>query len=231
MEKYNWHETAKQQWDERADFWSKNSVEMWENGSRKSIIPFFTKYLKEYHLNQILDIGCGDGYGSYKLHQQGFKVQGVDISASMIEKAKQKGGNEDLSFLQADINHLPFKTESFDGLMSINCIEWTETPLFALNEVRRVLKKGAIACFCILGPAASPRSNSYQRLYDEKVICNTMMPWEFAQLCQENGWDLLGSQGIYTKEVTAHHIAGLSEKLKQSLSFSWLFIIQKSAAE
>lgn len=41
MGDFRWHKEAEKQWDGRADFWSKQSQDMWNSGSRSTIIPFF----------------------------------------------------------------------------------------------------------------------------------------------------------------------------------------------
>ncbi|HLR60947.1 MAG TPA: SAM-dependent methyltransferase, partial [Lentibacillus sp.] len=38
--KFDWHQEAELQWDNRAEFWSERSMEMWDSGSRKDIVPF-----------------------------------------------------------------------------------------------------------------------------------------------------------------------------------------------
>jgi hypothetical protein len=111
--------------------------------------------------------------------------------------------------------------------MAINSIEWTERPLEALNEMRRVLKSGHLLCVGLLGPTAAPRINSYRRLYGEPVICNTMMPWEFEKLAQENGWELVDGEGVYKRGVSEKMVANLPAELKQALTFMWLFMLRK----
>ena len=46
-----------------------------------------------------------------------------------------------------------------------------------------------------------PRINSFDRLYGEPVFMNTMMPWEFERLANEQGLTLVGSQGVYKRGV------------------------------
>jgi ubiquinone/menaquinone biosynthesis C-methylase UbiE len=225
MKNFNWHEEAEKRWDERAEFWNQSSEEMWEHGSRKMIIPFISSYIPKG--SYVVDLGCGDGYGAFKLYQAGYKVVGVDLSSEMIEKAKARGENEHLQFQQGDLTKLSFADETFSGAMAINSIEWTEEPLKALNEMRRVLKSGHLLCVGLLGPTAAPRVNSYRRLYGEPVICNTMMPWEFEKLALENGWELVADQGVYKRGVTEAAIAHLSRELKQALTFMWLFMLRK----
>ncbi len=71
MTKFNWHESAEKKWDSSAEFWNQNSQEMWDSGSRSTIIPFFEQYVKKEA--QVLDVGCGDGYGTYKLSRAAIK--------------------------------------------------------------------------------------------------------------------------------------------------------------
>ncbi|WP_010283950.1 class I SAM-dependent methyltransferase [Bacillus timonensis] len=225
MADFKWHNEAERQWDGRADFWSKQSQSMWNSGSRSKIIPFFSKYVEDN--KYILDAGCGDGYGSYLLSERGFKVVGADISTEMIEKANRRSQSDDLSFIQADLTNLPFEEETFSGVMAINSIEWTEEPLQAINEIKRVTKPGGIFCAGLLGPTAGPRQHAYPRLYGEKVIQNTMMPWEFEQLVSENGWSDVDGQPVYKNAVKNEMTKSLPRELKQALSFMWVSILKK----
>lgn len=224
-ETFNWHKEAERQWDSRSYMWGEKSRTMWEEGSRKSIVPFVKKYLPA---GTIADLGCGDGYGSYMLSKEGYDVTGVDLSKDMVNKANQRVDNHSqLRFVQGDLADLPFEDEQFDGGMAVNSLEWTEVPAAGLEEMKRVLKPGGRLCIGLLGPTAMPRVNSYRRLYGEKVICNTMMPWELQQLAVENGWEVIDGEGVYKRGVEPHLLADLDEDLKQALTFMWLFILEK----
>ncbi|MBO9129545.1 class I SAM-dependent methyltransferase [Bacillus sp. 165] len=228
MKSFNWHKTAQVQWDERANFWNQSSQEMWDTGSRSEIVPFFEKHVEKGAA--VLDIGCGDGYGTYKVNKAGYKATGIDLSEEMIKLANARGEQEGLAFMQGDINALPIEDESFDAAMVINALEWTEHPLIAIEEMKRILKPNGLACIGILGPTAHPRENSYKRLYGETVICNTMMPWEFERLVKENGFAVVDGLGVYKRGVTEKHVGNLSAELKQALTFMWVFMIQKASA-
>ncbi|WP_085505026.1 class I SAM-dependent methyltransferase [Thalassobacillus devorans] len=222
---FEWHKEVERQWDVRADFWNENSKTMWEEGSRKTIIPFLQKHIKPE--SSIADIGCGDGYGSCKLHEAGYKVTGIDISPEMIERAKRQLEGEELTFRQGDLAGLDVEDESYDAIMAINCLEWTEVPADALKEMKRILRPGGKMCIGVLGPTAAPRKNSYRRLYGEDVICNTMMPWEFEAMAQEMGLKVLDGHGVYKRGVTDIQLKNLSEDLQQALTFMWVFMLEK----
>lgn len=224
-ESFNWRKEAEAQWDNRAAFWNERSKNMWDNGSRKDIVPFIEKHLEKG--SKILDIGCGDGYGSYKLHQLGYDVTGMDLSNEMISRAKQRLHKEEIKFMQGDVGELPFAANSSDGIMAINVLEWTEFPENALVELHRVLKKDGLLCIGVLGPTAGPRTNSYPRLKGEEAICNTMMPWEFQKLASENNLQYVDGFGVYKEGVKEQHYKNLPLDLKQALTFLWVFMLRK----
>jgi ubiquinone/menaquinone biosynthesis C-methylase UbiE len=224
MTNFKWVNEAEKQWDDRADIWHSNSKEMWETGSRKDIIPFLTKHVKAEE--SICDLGCGDGYASYKLATKGYQVTGVDLSEQMLEKARVRAKDTTAQFLKADISRVPVESGSFDASMAINSLEWTENPLDVLHEMKRIVKKDGWICIAILGPTAMPRMNSYRRLYGEKVICNTMMPWELGKLAEENGLVKVDETGVYKRGADTLTLDKLSLDLKQALTFMWVFMFQ-----
>ena len=54
---------------------------------------------------EVLDVGCGDGYGTYKLSRTGYKAVGVDLSEVMIQKGRS--AEKDLIYLLKEI-FLPY---------------------------------------------------------------------------------------------------------------------------
>ncbi|MEI2665622.1 class I SAM-dependent methyltransferase [Rossellomorea sp. LJF3] len=224
MKSSEWHTSAKTRWEDNADHWHSKSVEMWTTGSRKAVIPFFHDHAG--NARTVADLGCGDGYGSYLLYEKGYWVTGMDFSRNMIELAKEQE-RDNLSFVQGDLNSLPFQDGQFHAVMAINSVEWTENPLHTLNEIERIVAKDGFICIGLLGPTAHPRENAYPRLQGKEVICNTMMPWELEKLGRDKGWKKVGEDYIYKKGVKSTHTDNLSNELKQALTFTTLFMFQK----
>lgn len=224
MENFNWHNRAEKTWNEMAEGWSSRSKNMWENGSRKDIIPFMKRNIPP---GNVIDIGCGDGYGTHLLKENGYRVLGVDLSKEMIDWAREKRIHQDIPFQQGDICSLPFQDSTFDGALIVNVIEWTEQPLQALNELRRILQPGGMICIGILGPTAGPRRHSYLRLYGEKVICNMVMPWEWHQLCEENGFEYVDSISVPKEGMKSEDVSHFPLELEQALSFMAVSIFRK----
>jgi 2-polyprenyl-3-methyl-5-hydroxy-6-metoxy-1,4-benzoquinol methylase len=62
---------------------------------------------------RILDIGCGTGRHSIELTKRGYKVTGIDLSESMLKRAKEKASEQNLiiDFQKHDARDLPFSEE------------------------------------------------------------------------------------------------------------------------
>lgn len=91
---------------------------------------------------RLLDIGCGNGALLHALRDRLAYGAGVDESAAMIEKARQRNaGQPHLEFKTVNSPALPFADASFDvaiSLMSFRYLDWD--PL--LSELKRVVKPG-----------------------------------------------------------------------------------------
>jgi SAM-dependent methyltransferase len=98
-----------------------------------------------------LDFGCGDGMGAAShIRRLGCSYVGVDISFSALLKARSHG----LSVCQiGDASRLPFKTESFQAITSIEVLEHLFRPELALKEFARVLRKGGVLIVTVPNPA------------------------------------------------------------------------------
>jgi ubiquinone/menaquinone biosynthesis C-methylase UbiE len=218
----NWEQESEKLWDSMAKSWNSRSNGMWEDGSRKDIVPFIKKFVSPGA--EICDLGCGDGVGSRKLAEAGYVVKGIDVSEEMLEKAMQ--GTSHCEFVKANLTDSGIQDNTFEAVMAINSIEWTDNPFDSLKEVARILKPDGFACIAILGPTAAPRKNSYRRLYGEEVFCNTIMPWELEKLAGENGWKKVGEYGVFKKAAEQISLGSLPIVLQQSLSFMWVFMFQ-----
>ena len=93
---------------------------------------------------KVLDIACGEGYGSHILGETAEMVKGVDIDESVITKAKNKYQGKNIGFTAGSVEKIPFDTASFDVVVSFETLEHTTAHDTMLGEIKRVLKPGGI---------------------------------------------------------------------------------------
>jgi ubiquinone/menaquinone biosynthesis C-methylase UbiE len=99
------------------------------------------KFLEPLPGEHILDVGCGTGIFTDDVLKSGAQVTGVDLSASMLHRAVDRGGKQ-FSGLCADMCALPFGDNSFDRVFSMTAIEFVADGATAIRELNRVVKPG-----------------------------------------------------------------------------------------
>ncbi|MDP1728675.1 MAG: class I SAM-dependent methyltransferase [archaeon] len=88
-----------------------------------------------------LEIGCGIGRLSKKLANKFKEVYAIDISPKMIAEANRRISK--VHFIEMDAEHLRFKNNSFDFIISRNTFHHVNLKK-AITESKRVLKKEGI---------------------------------------------------------------------------------------
>lgn len=100
-------------YDDSCEAWADN----WYNN--ETLMPYLKKFLK--HINKktprVLDLCCGAGYESMRLHNLGAQVVGADLSGKSIEIAREK--NPSIQFYQKDMLVSYADLGIFDGITCI----------------------------------------------------------------------------------------------------------------
>jgi SAM-dependent methyltransferase len=95
---------------------------------------------------EVLDVACGEGYGSALLARRAARVTGADIAPAAIAHARARyAGQANLDFREADCAALSFADASFDVVVSFETIEHIARQEAFLDEVRRVLRADGLA--------------------------------------------------------------------------------------
>ncbi len=104
-----------------------------------------------------LDAGCGMGSHILLLAEAvgpGGHVTGLDLSPKFLvharEIANKSSLSEQVSFLEGDVNKLPFDEDTFDWVWSVDCVGYAPLePLPLVKELARVVKPGgSVAILC-----------------------------------------------------------------------------------
>ena len=86
----------------------------------------------------VLDLACGEGYGSFLIAKAARSVTGVDISVETIQHAAKTYKRSNLKFNQGSATALDFPDSSFDVVVSFETIEHLAEQEEMIAEIRRV---------------------------------------------------------------------------------------------
>ncbi len=156
--------------------------------------------------DRILDLCCGQGRHSIELERKGFhKVEGLDRSRYLIQKAKSRANREGLSirFKEGEARSLPYPPDTFDVVLilgnSFGYFESIMDDLKVLKEVFRVLK---------------PWGRLMVDITDGDYTRKQFQPrsWEWINknlfVCRERTLSLDG-QSLISREVVTHVAKGV----------------------
>lgn len=175
--------TAKKDWD-KDEYYAEGKKHVEE-----LVIPFLQKHNIQ-HANEktIVDIGCGTGRMSVFLREIFGKVIGTDVSAEMIQKAKEDHAHTDIRFLAtsgSDLKDIPSDTAdivfSYATLQHVNTLSSLESNL---KEIFRILKTGGRMKVEVRGEPGNPAGKvvwfmTTEHYYLALVLWRNIIPLPF----------------------------------------------------
>jgi ubiquinone/menaquinone biosynthesis C-methylase UbiE len=142
---------------EGAEFWDQNPCGgVWPTYREfmtwiQNTEPYVFSVLKNMNWNgkRVVEVGCGQGTTLNYLPQFGAELFGLDMSLQSIRSAKfgatELGQTDRTRLLQADAEHLPLQSGSFDIAISIGVLHHTSDTAQGIREIHRLLKPGGLA--------------------------------------------------------------------------------------
>ena len=135
--------------------WQMVSGEVYQNAEYEDLRPVSRDYIHKCHLRInrhlapqgqfLLDAGSGPvQYPEYLTYSEGYTARVcMDISIVAMREARKRLGEKG-RYVVADIAHLPFKSDAFDGIVSLHTIHHVpmEDKVPAYEELYRVLIPG-----------------------------------------------------------------------------------------
>jgi len=90
---------------------------------------------------KVLDLACGEGYGTYMLAREAEYVAGVEIDKPTVQHARSRYIKDNLEFMEGSILAVPIEGEKkFDVVVCFEGIEHIAEHDKLLSEVKRLLK-------------------------------------------------------------------------------------------
>ncbi|NPA93247.1 MAG: class I SAM-dependent methyltransferase [Chloroflexi bacterium] len=138
--------------------WQMIDEGVYQNARFEDLRPVSREYIHRAHLRvkrylkptgrYLLDAGSGPvQYPEYLTYSEGYRYRVcADISIQALKEARRRLGDRGL-YVVADVAHLPFASDVFDGVVSLHTIHHLpyEEHAQAYRELYRVLKPGATA--------------------------------------------------------------------------------------
>lgn len=105
---------------------------------------FAYEYIKKFLFPgaNVLEVGCGDGYGTDYINRPDLKLEAIDVSKDAIKVAKSKYKN--INFKSFNGKNFKYLDNSFDVILSFQVIEHVESVSDYLSELKRILKPNGV---------------------------------------------------------------------------------------
>lgn len=135
--------------------WQMVNEQLYQNAKYEDLRPVSQEYIHRCHMRvnrhlapegcYLLDAGSGPvQYPEYLTYSKGYQARVcMDISIVALKEARKRLQNHGL-YVVGDIAHLPFKSDAFDGIVSLHTVHHVpmEDKLPAYNELYRTLNPG-----------------------------------------------------------------------------------------
>lgn len=140
----------------------------------------------------VLEVGCGEGYGTALLARSADRVLGVDYDA--LTAAHAAVTYKQASFVRANLAALPIPTESVDVVVTLQVIEHVWNHGEFVRECRRVLRPGGLLL------VTTPNRLTFSPGLDEPVN-----PFHIKEFTAAELVELLTSNGLRTEQASGLH--------------------------
>jgi 2-polyprenyl-3-methyl-5-hydroxy-6-metoxy-1,4-benzoquinol methylase len=149
------------------------------------------RFLQQFaHDADVLDVGCGTGYGTAHLAEVAKSIVGVDISKPALRWARKHYPN--IKYIEMDVQHLQFSDSSFDLIVSSENFEHLPDQKAHVLELVRVLRPNGLCFIASPNPEMTvghhnrfhTKENSYEELLalfsshfgEVAIIENSLIP-------------------------------------------------------
>ncbi|AWR96431.1 methyltransferase domain-containing protein [Acidianus sulfidivorans JP7] len=161
----------------------------------------------------VADIGCGSGQNCRII--KGFSIC-LDIALNQLLVAKRRGCE---NLVQADMEYLPFRNESFKYLLYIASLHHLPSPDLALSEAYRVLKNDNGRILITVW------ERQIKFLFRRKLFLRSKIngknvlrfyrfyfPWELKKYCEKNGFKTEKCKSYRVKSFLPNNVLYLGIK-------------------
>lgn len=169
--------------------------------------------LSKYEFKKVIELGCGTGKNTIFLLEKASQIFGLDFSAEMLKKARDKISSEQVEFRKADIT----TDWRIDNLVVdlITCsltLEHIEDLNFIFNQAFSKLKRNGLFFVCELHPykqyqGSKARFENQEKTLELKVFTHHIS--DYLDSSKNAGFKLLELQEWFDKDLEENKIPRL----------------------
>jgi 2-polyprenyl-3-methyl-5-hydroxy-6-metoxy-1,4-benzoquinol methylase len=151
---------------------------------------------------EVVDMACGEGYGSDVLARQALRVTGVDANPDAHEHARLKYTRPGVSFVRDLVEGY---AEPCDAVVFLQTIEHVQDPKSVLDHFKQMLRQGGTAYvstpnLLTLAPPGAEKSDNPWHVKEYRAE-------EFRELC-ERSFRQVELYGVFhARKLRAHELA------------------------
>ena len=153
----------RQLWEAHAVWWQQGFTGGVDAEYTEQILPLLADYLGGCAV--VLDAGCGEGQCGRHLAESGSTVVVVDMTASHLRLALERGGG--VLYVLGDLAALPLSDGAFDGAMVVLVLEHVREWRGALAQVVARLRSGGRLAFLLNHPLLQTPNSGW---IDDRIL-------------------------------------------------------------
>jgi ubiquinone/menaquinone biosynthesis C-methylase UbiE len=155
-------------WGKVAGWYNKLLEEGEDTYQEKLIKPNLLRILAPKAGEQVLDVGCGQGFFAREIAKAGAQVVGIDVAAELIKIAKTQAGPKETYLTLSAEKMTGLANHRFDAAICILALQNIKNMPAAILEISRVLKPSG-RCVMVLNHPTFRIPNGSSWSYDEET--------------------------------------------------------------
>ncbi|MGB0888922.1 MAG: class I SAM-dependent methyltransferase [Solirubrobacterales bacterium] len=154
--------------------------------------------------HRVIDMACGEGYGSSVLSRNAAHVTGIDANPEAYEHAKAKYASENVEIVR-DLIETHRAPQPVDDVVFLQTIEHVQDPAAVLRHFASLLKPGGTVYLSTpnlltLAPEGAEKSDNPWHVKEYR-------PHEFRELCQEVFAEVEMFGVFHARKLRLHELA------------------------
>ncbi len=187
----------------------------------------------------VLDLACGEGYGSHLLAEVAAHVTGVDIATDAIDHARDRYQRDNLKYVRGEATAIPLPDDCVDVVVSFETLEHLEPQAQMLAEFQRVLRPDGF----LLISTPDKRVYSDEAGFDNEYHVKELYREEFEALLSTRfpAFDMYGQKLLFQSvmwQLSGGHTPsagcntlGSDGRMAPQLTYEPLYLIAVAAAK